>query len=660
MLKLTYRPEIDGLRAFAVLGVLIYHADIHWGGKLLVSGGYLGVDVFFVISGYLITSIIYTQLSEHRFSLLHFYERRARRLLPVLMTVILISAAVGWFTLMPSGYEDFNFQVLTSLVFSSNIYFWLEDPYWATESALKPLLHTWSLSVEEQFYLFMPAVIFVLLKLSRRALVPVLILAAVVSLAYAQMQAEADPIGNFYLLPSRVWELSAGAIVAVLHREGRWLDFRPQVSSIMLGVGLLTILVSYLLFDQDTPHPSLWTLAPIFGTLLIVTASSASGPVGFLLASKPVNYVGRLSYSLYIWHFPIFAFSRIYLGQELSPLVALALLALAFMLSVLSYHFIEQPMRSAQTMPRRPFWLVAAGSSALLVVIALAGLNLNLARFPEQERVFFSQYNVTAREREKERLLALDALHDGDRPKILVLGDSHGSSMFLLLGSDPDVTQRYDVDLMTINTSFNPNIEGQTCTEQTDRTRLSNVGLKDYEKIIISERYFESIWDMQSKCLENALELIVAENPNLYLVLPQLLVANNPNMNRDLPDHLSLAVRLYLEGRPDVYAWEAAAAGLGRQRRYERATFQDYTLYMAGLRTLMSRMADQYGMSLLDPFDFQCNLATRRCPLTDRDNNPLFVDRHHVSVFGVKYYTRRFDFLQWIESAAPDSSEASG
>ncbi|MEM7412994.1 MAG: acyltransferase family protein [Myxococcota bacterium] len=355
-----YRPEIDGLRALAVLAVLVYHAKFSIGERTLLTGGFLGVDVFFVISGYLITTLVLRDLEAEHFSLGDFYTRRVRRLLPALAVVLLccVPAAVVW--LLPEELLAFTRSLLATNLFVSNLWFWSEDPYTAAPSLLKPLLHTWSLAVEEQFYLLFPVALAGLWARSAERVPAVLIGAAAASLALAELGPRlglAEAATGFFALPQRLWELGAGAWLA--SREARRAaPVKPRRGVPTLG--LLLVVASFFLFDDATPHPSLWTAIPVLGVVLLLANPGADPWVTALLRWRVASGIGLISYSLYLWHQPVFAFSRIATSGELPTQAKLALVAVCIGAAALTWKWVETPCRDAARVPQRRLFTGAA------------------------------------------------------------------------------------------------------------------------------------------------------------------------------------------------------------------------------------------------------------------------------------------------------------
>lgn len=340
-----YRPEIDGLRAIAIVAVVFYHANFKFAGIDLFKGGFVGVDVFFVISGYLIASIIFRDLNQQAFSFWNFYERRARRIFPALLFVIITSSVLAWALLDASSISEFSGSAIASLFFYSNFYFLGLDSYTAEPSALKPLLHTWSLAVEEQFYLFFPPLVLWFSKLSRRCYQSSLLYVLfILSLASTQWVHAYWPDANFYLITGRVWELMSGAFLAV--RANKINGFFSGVLSTFLAlIGLLMLLGSVIFMDHHMQHPGLVTLFPVAGTMLLIVFTMKDNWVKRLLSASPVVFLGLISYSLYLWHQPVFAFSRVASIEELVFFDKAELVVLSGLLAILSWHFIEKPFR---------------------------------------------------------------------------------------------------------------------------------------------------------------------------------------------------------------------------------------------------------------------------------------------------------------------------
>ncbi len=367
---MKYRPEIDGLRALAVIPVILYHA-----GFKLFSGGYVGVDVFFVISGYLITSIILAELEVGTFSLMNFYERRARRILPALFTMMFACLPFAWFWLLPAAMTEFSESLIAVPSFISNVlvlYFWNID-YFDTATELKPLIHTWSLAVEEQYYVLFPAFLMLSWKLGKRWIMGLLTLAFLISLACSQWLSTRAPQFDFYMLPTRGWELLIGAFISLYHARQNIKIHNQIIEQLGSFFGLLLIAYPVFSFNDQTPFPSLYALAPTAGAALIIIFATNKTIVGKLLGSKLFVAIGLISYSAYLWHQPIFAFARERSLIQPSIYLMSALAALSFAIAYLSWKYIERPFRNKHRISRNKVFAYGALCSAFFIGLGLAG-----------------------------------------------------------------------------------------------------------------------------------------------------------------------------------------------------------------------------------------------------------------------------------------------
>ena len=369
---MKYRAEIDGLRALAVLPVIFFHA-----GFEPFNGGFVGVDVFFVISGYLITSLILEELKTNRFSLASFYDRRARRILPALIFVVICSIPVAWFILLPENLNEFFYSVTAVGAFSSNILFWFQSGYFDTMAELKPLLHTWSLAVEEQFYIIFPLLLMGLYRFGYRILIWVLTILFGVSLCIAHWGAYAYPSATFFLLHTRGWELLIGAFSA-FYLQSMQKTVPTYYSGVLSAIGLLAIFASVIFFSERTPFPSLYALMPTLGAALVILFAVPGTFVHWILGLKVCVGIGLISYSMYLWHQPLFVFSRYLFGLQQGSYLFLGLTLVTMTLAWFSWRFVERPFREKRFRVR--YVLFAAATASL----AIMSLGNSLPKFKNQ------------------------------------------------------------------------------------------------------------------------------------------------------------------------------------------------------------------------------------------------------------------------------------
>lgn len=364
MSALKYRPEIDGLRAIAVLPVILFHA-----GFGFFSGGFIGVDVFFVISGYLITSILIKDIEAGQFSLANFYERRARRILPALIVVMALCVPFAWYLMPPTQMEEFSKSLVAVSAFASNILFWREDNYFSHAAELKPLLHTWSLAVEEQYYIAFPLFLFFSFKWGKRPTFWFIVAFTALSLALCHWAAQNLPKANFYLAPFRAWELLAGSLTAFIIQKHGIIK-----NNTLALLGLIGILIPIFSYSHTTPTPSLYTLLPVLGSAFIILFAAPQTWAAKLLSTRALVGIGLISYSAYLWHQPLLAFARIqHLGAPPPLLLLAALCLLAFLLAFISWKYIEQPFRNKDKVSLKTLAISCASLMILLSLFGLAG-----------------------------------------------------------------------------------------------------------------------------------------------------------------------------------------------------------------------------------------------------------------------------------------------
>jgi peptidoglycan/LPS O-acetylase OafA/YrhL len=423
---MRYRPEVDGLRAVAVCSVILFHA-----GVPAFGGGYLGVDIFFVISGYLITGILVRELIDGRLSVWDFYDRRIRRIIPALLVVMIVSTVAAYCLMLPDDLENFGQSLVATSLFANNILLLLTSGYFALEASFKPLMHTWSLAVEEQYYLVVPLMLWAAFRLgAMKALLWMVCGVVLASFAFSVWASKAMPVANFLLLPFRAWELGIGAAAVLIQaRLQSWRGPTTQFGFVLAFAGLAMIAAPMVLFGIRPPHPSFVTLVPVLGTaLVLIFAQDKAGP-GRLLAAKPVVALGLVSYSAYLYHQPVFAFARITRLEEPSWEVMLAYVPLIFLLAWASWRFVEQPFRNRSKIRFHSVaWLLGPASVAVIAI----GLAMHLtsgffASWPElanNDATFGAKQNIAYNLRP---LAYLDRRFDAHSasPKLLVLGDSH-------------------------------------------------------------------------------------------------------------------------------------------------------------------------------------------------------------------------------------------
>jgi peptidoglycan/LPS O-acetylase OafA/YrhL len=487
-----YRPEIDGLRAVAVVAVVVFHLNNRW-----LPGGFLGVDVFFVISGFLITSIVFSQIQADRFSIIGFWKRRIRRLYPALLVMVATVLCVGTFLLVRPERTSLPKHAIATLFSFQNMLLWKNTGgYWDAASENLALLHTWSLSLEEQFYIFLPCLLLLLRRIGRGYERVVLAVLFIASLAASIYFTGIDRSGAFYFLPTRMWELLIGSLLAVsvVRRNS---ESNSRSASTFQGIGLGMILASFVLIQNDVRFPSYRPLLPCIGTFLLLAFGASQGPVRSLLSAKPIVYVGKISYSLYLWHWPVITFLR-FTNPELNVAVAVIL---SFFFAILSYHFVENPFRYGMRYPRMA-WVGAVSflTSGFLAITLVPSSPLlhGLGNFDTLEAMQRG-WEFEATDAIRNAKIPIEARDDEYSNMICVIGSSH-ARMFC----NPAYQFAQECDLKFLSLA----VSGIGISETNQEKMLRNADEMNAKRIAIIQKVkpktllIAGMWNEESKAAE--------------------------------------------------------------------------------------------------------------------------------------------------------------
>lgn len=666
--KAGYYPFIDGLRAVAVLGVICFHFDLAG-----LSGGYAGVDVFFVLSGFLITQLIDDRLVSGEFSFAHFYERRARRILPALVLTCALSAVAAWFLLMPRELREFSKSLYGATFFYSNLIFAHATGYFADALSTRPLLHTWSLAVEEQFYWFMPALLFLihrLLPARRYGRFGVLLLLFAASLGFSVLKVRSDAETAFYLLSTRAWELLLGALIAT----APWSVATPRpLRESAAGLGLGMVGASFLWFDRGTPFPGSAALLPCVGTALLIAANLRDKTlVGRMLSLRVLVWLGLISYGLYLYHWPLLAFTRYFLDRALTSMEVAGVLTATLLLALISYRLLEMPIRAAALLPaRRRVFGVAAGC---LLSLGLAGIiGVNAHGFPSRLSGAALRYAEGASDRwpwnqcmppvqslSRDTVCRVGIVKDA-APSFLVWGDSHAAALA------PAVDARAKTLGLTgwlIGYSRCPALFGaapmqhvagdHACVEIAEKT-YALIRDNHIQHVLLVSRWdsYASGWERGGT--ETTQDLTIA-----YTVDGKRL--KGAPAFRSAVDDTLIRLRQVLD---DVWVLKQVPpqlidvpSGLAKAVYFDRdatALRRPYAEVEARRRTadeVFDALAPALGASVIDPAELFCPNMTP-CLIAEAGRS-LYADGNHLSVFGALWSQRMLDpfFSSTIRSAS--------
>lgn len=513
-----YRSDIDGLRAFAVLSVVLFHAFPEF-----ITGGFIGVDVFFVISGFLISTIIFEKLEQGSFSFIDFYARRVRRIFPALILVLVTSFILGWCILFVGEYKQLGKHIAGGAGFVANLILWSESGYFDNLADTKPLLHLWSLGIEEQFYVVWPPILWAAWRF-RASCLPIIVVIGLASFAFNLYGIRIDPVATFYSPLTRFWELLIGSLLAyvtVFHtRYPRLAVHSIAQANALSWIGCALFIVGLLLINKDSGFPGAWALLPTLGAALMIKAGSRAWFNKVVLGNSVLVWFGLISYPLYLWHWPLLSFARILSSGVPELEVRIGVVTLSILLSWLTYHFVEKPIRFGDGITFRITffgeWFVSkkAITIALVIGLFLIGLAGYLANYknvigPKKSRVSTNlsnfNYDYKAAYRQGRCMLEPDQDFDSfelcENPNhfsnsILLWGDSHAGHLY------PGLLKKYggEYNIIQRTASACPPLLGiefknrKHCKTINARV-FEDIKNKNYQKIIIAGAWNLYKWD---------------------------------------------------------------------------------------------------------------------------------------------------------------------
>ena len=580
---MKYRAEIDGLRAFAVLPVIFFHAGFEW-----FSGGFIGVDVFFVISGYLITTIIISEMTEGKFSIINFYERRARRILPALFFVMLICIPFAWMWMLPDALENFGQSLVSTSLFSNNFLLMNTAGYWDLAAEYKPLMHTWSLAVEEQYYIIFPIFLIFAWRFGKNKLIWLIIFISLISFTLSEYGWRQNSIAHFYFSPSRAWELLAGSVAAfICDRKG------VENNNGLAFLGLIMILYSIFTFNEETPFPSAFTLAPVIGTTLIILYADNKTFTAKFLSTKILVGVGLISYSLYLWHQPIFAFARIYKQDQITDFDSYIFIFLSVFLAFLTWKYIETPFRNKTYFSS---FKIFSFSSFMMIFFISIGLYFHLSN-GVPNRIF----TLDAYERStNEEVIKIANLNDIDSEKsikhnpnnrhIYIMGDS------------------YATDIAYLFSKHKPNIKYTLVGSNSPTELICDARLiQKIDQAQISSIMFAFDEGFDSLCINNLINTLEEKAIKVIFI-----------GTKQFGNNLNWLARLNAHER----------SSLCQSPNSEKINFD--------LRDALAIPEKNY-------FSFFRTFSSNNCfPITNTAGELLSSDRQHFTIAGVEYFGKQF------------------
>ncbi len=652
MVAASYRSDIDGLRAVAVLAVVFFHYGLD-----ILGGGYLGVDIFFVISGYLITNIIVRELAVGEFSVARFYERRFRRILPALVVVQAVCLLVGYFLLSPAAVRDLGQSAVASALFSSNILFYLESGYFERAAELKPLLHTWSLAVEEQFYIFFPLLLMLIARVGARRYARWLIPLAALSLALCLYLTKYEPSAAFYLLPARAWELLTGSFLALGVLPAPTQRGRRELCA---SLGALMIAVGILGFSPERVTPGVAAILPTFGTALVLYAGAGGKTWVFnFLSLRPLVFVGLISYSLYLWHWPIITYLKIVLITPPSDFSLLLAGGLSFLLAGLSWKFVETPFRRKSLLALQPALFSVSAAVSLSIVAVGAALVMSRG-FHRETAAEIASSKADEAVWNHWKACVSAAGRTGTGESLCDLGLRNGNPTFLLWGDSHAQALAAAVDMSAAKARLNGKFAAAAACpplldiNRTDRRSCNKFNEKvmdivaesaHIELVILAARWPLLVTGARYKQesgdpveLISALTNAVGEESNFDLF--------DAGLRRTVDRLRSLGKRVIIVNTvPEVGFDVPNAQFMARIRGLDvneliAPTTLEYRERGREVEQILSELAAQGLVERVAPDGLLCGSTYCRVAVAGR---PLYRDDDHLSVFGTEFVAAAFD-----------------
>jgi peptidoglycan/LPS O-acetylase OafA/YrhL len=623
-----YRPDIDGLRALAILPVIIFHAGLG------CPGGFIGVDIFFVISGFLIASLILKEIDDGSFSLVMFWERRIRRILPALFVVVVATLAAGWFLYLPEDFDLMAKSVVALALLMSNFFFWKHTGYFSAGLDTKPLLHTWSLAVEEQFYVLFPLLLIFLARHKRFPIARILFCLAVGSFALSVAGCYSRPDATFYLLPTRAWELMIGAFLAAMPARPfakAWLNQTAALS------GLALIVYSIFCYTRKTRFPGLAAMPPCLGAALIIFSGGGKRTlISRVLALRPVVFIGLISYPLYLWHWPLLAFSEYDSVATQSWQLRVALLLASAALAVASWKWIETPFRTRSLCPRRPRLFALAGGSMLALLVIGGGIHLHhgipsrlsakVLMLDGYRSHYAFRNEITPQQAAAGKFAELGAQSTNQPIEILLWGDSHAMAVASALD---ELCRRYSVRGVAATHSSTAPILGYNSHYNQASLHENSLAFAQSVVEFIAQRHVKTVimaahWrmygppDLVDSKLASTVRTLIASGASVYVL------KDVPVPDFDVPRAAALTVMHHgdltrLATPPEKYA--------------------DDNYYYESILSRASRL----GATVLDTPQYLLNRNGSYDVI--RDDKVLYWDTSHLTVEGAKLLLPMFEPL---------------
>tara|TARA_A100001015_G_scaffold184598_1_gene205396 strand:- start:848 stop:2884 length:2037 start_codon:yes stop_codon:yes gene_type:complete len=671
----NYKPYIDGLRALAVLPVILFHADFD-----LFKGGYVGVDIFFVISGYLITNIIIFDLKKKKFSLKDFYFRRSRRILPALFFIVFLTLIFGIYLIPEHELESFGKQIFSVLIFLSNFFFWKNTGYFSPSSELQPLLHTWSLAVEEQFYIFFPIFFIIIWKFKYRNIIFILIVLSILSLILAQIGGNfkiqnlsfSPPFfnlpfelfwqagsSNFYLPFGRAWELLTGSLISIyLFKNSIRDNARNNLFSIL---GFIFILTSIFLYSEELQYPSIFTILPVAGTSLVILYTTKKTSLNKILSFKPIVFLGLISYSFYLIHQPLFAFNRMYFGLNLNFVHALTLIFVSFILAIISWKYIETPFRDKNKINDKN--LIKYFGIIIVIISSLSLLIINNVISNNKQKLSHEILNSFQMEK-VDKCFDLKYAHLENKDWFCKIGKKNKKISFVLTGDSHALAIKPGFHEAAIDKNLTGIFSGFSACPPLLNVHSIRSDQKEKNCKLLNDKVFAFVKQNNIKkiFLVSKWSYYTEGNygkTNFSLVTPNESMFSNKNLSRStillglketLRKYKSIGVKVYVINQIPLQIYKPrfsySKSLISNKLDLDKLNifavdYEKHINIQKFFKNNLKIFGEDYEFNAIDFDEFFCN--KKKCKIGDKKGS-YYHDRNHLSIFGslkLKNYIRK-------------------
>ncbi len=654
-MKLTYRPEIDGLRAIAVFSVILYHSNFVIFNKSLLSGGFLGVDIFFVISGYLITSIILKEIYRtNNFFFINFYERRVRRIIPTLLFVMLCSLPFGYLILFIEHIIDFSKSIISSIFFISNIYFnFTGNRYGAEHTLFKPFFHTWSLSVEEQFYILFPIFLIILFKFLKKYLFIFLSISFLISISFSQYSSIYHPGFNFYQIFSRGFELLLGSLLSYFELNngggggGSGKNKYNRLFNLLFPkLGISLIIFSIFFFTDEDLLPSFYSLIPLIGVCLIVWFSHKDEIVTKILSNKIFVFFGLISYSLYLFHYPIFAFSRAL--EIFNDYFKFIFIFLTIIVSIFSYYFIERPFRSKNITSNKQ--LIIYIFISFIILFSYSFYILKTDGIKSRYNLFNNpNYELNNNKLYKKNIIFETSYNYNDydvRKNVLIVGNSHAEDLLRILSktnlnkkiyfnlTSPEVRKNDYNYQISYFYKFLTEKKAIINSYDVDSFNHLNKQFLKSDLIILSSQYTEDDLDVLDRVIKHLKfhnkKIIIFDNALNQTIFNKLNRLDNfVSLYKKFPDKESLKI-------------------------IEETMYKDLK-NKKEVNLKIKRIAKENQIPFIERERIFCDKTKKRCPSITEDGYKIYYDYSHITLDATEFFSRKIEndklFIKYLNFA---------